>query len=81
MQQEGRQKGDKADTVTNKKGDKTGEKGDRKETRWTQWPTRNYTTVDPKQFVLFKPKLELATSRAGRQRIAYRAGGHILRKN
>ena len=41
----------------------------------------NYTTVGPKQFVLFKSKLELVTSRAGRQRIAYRAGGHILRKN
>ena len=42
---------------------------------------KNYTTVGPKQFALFKPKLELATPRAGRQRIAYRAGGHILRKN
>ena len=42
---------------------------------------RDYTTVDPKQFALFKSKLELATPRAGRQRIAYRAGGHILRKN
>jgi len=28
---------------------------------------KNYTPVDPKQFVLFKSKLELATSRAGRQ--------------
>ena len=48
------------------------------------WNKKNYTTVDPKQFVLFMlftSKLELATSRAGRQRIAYRAGGHILRKN
>ena len=41
----------------------------------------DYIPVDPKQFVLFKSKLELATSRAGRQRIAYRADGHILRKN
>ena len=51
---------------------------------------KNYTTVEPKQFVFSKSKLKLATSRAGRQmqRIArqrrtqqYRAGGHILRKN
>ena len=30
----------------------------------TQPPTQNYTTVDPKQFVFSKSKLELATSRA-----------------
>ena len=53
--------------------------GDKWETSGRQ--VGDYTTVDPKQFALFKPKLELATPRAGRQRIAYRAGGHILRKN